>query len=558
MKGFKLSMLSFVLFLMVIFGMTMGVAAAVDDKTLDDAIEDTAEYIQRTVTNPQVGSVGGEWSIIGLARSDYDVSEEYYQKYYAEVEAYVKSMDGNFHDKRITEYSRVIVALTSIGKDPRTVAGYNLLTPLGDYENTISQGLNGSIWALIALDSGNYEMPQNSAAKIQATRDMYIDRILECQLNDGGFSLLGGTPAAAAGDHESDPDITGMALQALAKYQNRGDVKQVIDEALARLSELQQNDGGFLSWGESNSESVVQVIVALAELGIPLDDSRFVKKGNTLLDNLMSFYVPGNGFLHVADGSGSSIMASEQGLYGLVAAQRVRDGQSSLYRMSDAITVAKGPEQDLETGQGLADKHPDIKVQPIIEPDKTFKDIGGENLQNDLPAIEGLAARGIIDGKGDGNFDPEGTMSRAEFATIVVRGLGLTPEENSRFTDVIAGSWYAPYVGTAYEYGIVTGTSDTEFNPSGTITRQEAAVMVARAAELCGLEMTMDDQAVRDMLAQFPDYIQSAEWAREALAFCYQEQILDQSDMEILPQAAVKRHEIARMLYQMLGGANLL
>ena len=182
-------------------------AFAVENAALDAAVMDTAEYMYKAVPNPQVGSIGGEWAVIGLARSGYEIPEEYYQKYYSTVEKYVKSLDGNLHDKKYTEYSRLIVALTSIGKDPTDVAGYNLLTALGDYDKTIWQGMNGPIWALIALDSGNYPMPQNPDAKTQATRDMYIQRILECQLPDGGWSLFGGTASASSGDGVSDPDI---------------------------------------------------------------------------------------------------------------------------------------------------------------------------------------------------------------------------------------------------------------------------------------------------------------------------------------------------------------
>lgn len=97
------------------------------------------------------------------------------------------------------------------------MAGYDLTKALGDYDKTIWQGLNGPIWALIALDSRDYPMPVNPEAKTQATRQMYIDRILECQLPDGGWSLFGGTEAAGSGDGVSDPDITGMALQAPGK-----------------------------------------------------------------------------------------------------------------------------------------------------------------------------------------------------------------------------------------------------------------------------------------------------------------------------------------------------
>ena len=157
--------------------LSTGAWAAVSDERLADAVTDTAAYMYRTVKDPQVGSIGGEWAVLGLARSGYEVPEEYYQKYYATVESYVKACDGVLHDKKYTEYSRLIVALSSIGKDARDVAGYDLTKPLGDYGKTIWQGLNGPIWALIALDSKDYPMPENPEAATQATRQMYIDRI---------------------------------------------------------------------------------------------------------------------------------------------------------------------------------------------------------------------------------------------------------------------------------------------------------------------------------------------------------------------------------------------
>ena len=141
------------------------------------------------------------------------------------------------HERKYTEYSRVILALTAIGRDPSKVAGYNLLMPLGDFEKTIWQGLNGPIWALIALDSGNYEIPKNPAAKTQATRQLYIDEILNSQMKGGGWSLTG------TGD--SDVDISAMALQALAKYQDQKAVKTATDKALTYLSKVQDSKGGY-------------------------------------------------------------------------------------------------------------------------------------------------------------------------------------------------------------------------------------------------------------------------------------------------------------------------
>ncbi len=557
MRVIKKVLLIFIASMMIIASMAVPALGAVDDAALEAAIKNTAAYMYKTVSNPQVGSIGGEWAVLGLARSGYDVPEEYYEKYYTIVEEYVESLNGNLHDKKYTEYSRVIVALSSIGKDARNVGGYDLTKALGDYDRTIWQGMNGPIWALIALDSGNYPVPENPEAETQATREMYINRILECQLPDGGWSLFGGTSAAASGDGISDPDITGMVLQALAKYQNRADVKKATEEALNCMSEMQDDKGGFSSWGTPNSESCVQMIVGLSELGISLDDSRFVKNGNTILDNLMTFYIKDGGFLHTANGSGSNQMAAEQGFYALVAAQRARQGRNSLYRMDDSLKIT-GEADAASSGSGLPGKNEHITYRPITIPGRTFDDITGVHAHKNQPAIEALASREIINGKTENMFYPEATMTRAEFAAIVVKSLGLEPVVNDKFLDVNSAEWYAPFVGTAVSYGIVNGTSDTIFNPSGTITRQQAAAMIARAAKLCGMDTNMDNGEIRDVLAQFGDYVKTDDWARQPLAFCYNQNILDQSELEINPDALVSRCEIAQMIFNMLGVANLL
>jgi hypothetical protein len=222
--------------------------------------------------------------------------------------------------------------------------------------------------------------------------------------------------------------------------------------------------------------------------------------------------------------------------------------------MGDAISVkvsSGGP----AAGAGLPGKHADVKSVPITAAGTTFSDV---KYHANKTAIEALAARQIINGMGDGTFAPNNNMTRAQFATITVKALGLTPKANSVFTDVAAVAWYAPYVGTAYTYGIVNGRSATSFDPSGTITRQEAATMVARAAKLCGMNTDYTTAAARDVLSQFGDYTSCASWAMAPLAFCYDQGILDDSVLNIQPTQEIKRCEIAQMLYNMLDQANLL
>lgn len=525
----------------VLFSLAVPTFAA---SSVQSEVQSSAAFMLSSVKSPEVGSIGGEWAVIGLARSGYSVPADYYDEYYTRIEKYVKNCSGVLHERKYTEYSRVVLALTAIGRDPLNVAGYNLLMPLGDFDKTIWQGLNGPIWALIALDSGNYDIPKNTSAKTQATRQLYIDEILSRQQKDGGWNLTG------TGD--SDVDITAMALQALAKYQDQKAVKTATDSALTWLSKNQDSKGGFASWGTTNVESVAQVIVALCELGISLDDSRFVKNGHTLTENLLSFRQSNGGFYHVLDGSdGNNQMSAEQGFYALVAINRAENGKNSLYRMGDVTKATTKPSTTVKKGNADAS----VNVPGVTAPGTTFSDI--KNHANKA-AIEALASRGIINGMSKDNFAPNKTMTRAEFAAIVTRALGLPAKDTKAFTDVPSSKWYAGYIGAANSSGIVNGVGSGKFNPDGTITRQEAAAMVARAAKLCGLDTSMDAGATKDVLAQFGDYRSVASWAKESLAFCYYTNILDQSALKIEPTKAILRCEIAQMLYNMLTAAELI
>ena len=82
--------------------------------------------------------------------------------------------------------------------------------------------------------------------------------------------------------------------------------------------------------------------------------------------------------------------------------------------------------------------------------------------------------------------------------------------------------------------------------------------MVVNAAKLCGMDTTMTISEAENILSQFPDYQKSSGWARTFLGFCYDQDILSQDDMTLEPGRAVKRCEIAEMLYRMMDRAELL
>lgn len=295
-------------------------------ETWREAYEETGAYLQAQ-TAPTVGSIGGEWAVIGLSRAGL-LSDETAQSYEQTVEDYVKQAGSvRLHHAKSTENSRTILGLTAAGYNAANVAGVDLTAGLTDMAYLRAQGTNGPIWALIALDCHGYDIPQCADGEEQTTREGLVAEILSYQCSDGGWALMGG---------ESDVDMTAMALTSLAPYQEETDVKAAVDAALTYLSDAQQDDGGFMGWGTANSESCAQVIVALTALGIdPAADSRFVKNGASPLDGLCAFACEGGGFCHSNEQAEPDGMATEQGFYALAAYDRFRQGMTSLFDMTD-------------------------------------------------------------------------------------------------------------------------------------------------------------------------------------------------------------------------------
>ena len=306
-----------------------------EDTGYSEYLKKALANIKKKVPTPTIGSSSGEWAVLALARGNADVLNSYYDGYYDRVVAYVRDniSSGKLNADKSTDNARIALALTAIGEDPTSVGGHNLLTALDDVTYDLKQGINGPIWALIALDSKNYT---------SSSRDQLIKAILDNRTSEGGWALDGTV---------TDVDMTAMAIQALAPYyKSNKNVQDVVDAALAWLSTKQSSDGGFSSWGKANAESCAQVIVALSALNIDADtDSRFVKNGHSALENLLTFEQADGSFLHTLPGSDkdNNQMSSEQGTYALVAYDRFKTGKNSLYNMTDAVKRADASAQEV-------------------------------------------------------------------------------------------------------------------------------------------------------------------------------------------------------------------
>ena len=504
---------------------------AISDGGADIAsmIQNAAAYVSDMAPSPAPGAIGGEWAVLGVLRSGAQAPANYFESYKKSLAETLRSSNGVLHQKKYTEYSRAVIALSALGEDPRSFAGFDIVSPLTDFEKTVWQGINGPVWALIALDCCGYGGDE--------IRLSYIGHILSLEKEGGGWSL-------SSSSTEGDVDVTAMVITSLAPYRDRSEVRGAVERGLTLLSDAQNERGGYSSFGVENSESAAQVLTAMSSLAIPYTDERFVKNTNTIPDYLKTYLRSEGGFAHEAGDKSANLMATEQCLYSLAAAERLLKGQTSLFDMSDVLKSEK-PSSEVDSG-----------AKDVIKyPNKTFEDI------KDLPereAIEGLAERGIVNGISETSFAPEATMTRAQYATITVNALALPSAAVKAFDDVNEEDWFYPYVGTAYSYKLVNGVSESRFSPSGTITREQAAVMLRRAAALCGLDTDMSGYSLRDILSEFSDYTTVSDWAADAVAFCYKEAILDPDVLEIKPQEAVTRKEIAKTLFVLLKKADLI
>lgn len=317
-------------------------AAAVETPTYDagTVLKATMAKLAETVTAPAFGTNAGEWTILALARGGYfDVDDSYFTDYYSRIVETVNTKaasvnkNGALHKAKSTDNSRLIVALSAIGKDAAAVGDWDLTAPYSDFDWIKNQGINGVIWALIALDSHDYSA---------STRQQCVDFILDKQLADGGWALSGSA---------ADPDVTGMALQALYNYKDQPAVSAAAQSAFACLSNIQCPNGTYASFGDENSESCAQVIVTCTTWGIDPDtDSRFIKNGTSVVDALLGYYLPEEAaFSHAPNGTFNN-MSTDQACYALVAYSRFLSGETTLYDMSDVTLDVPATDEIPDSG----------------------------------------------------------------------------------------------------------------------------------------------------------------------------------------------------------------
>ncbi len=175
-------------------------------------------------------------------------------------------------------------------------------------------------------------------------------------------------------------------------------------------------------------------------------------------------------------------------------------------------------------------------------------------------AVNDMGSRMVVTGIGGGIYEPERSITRAEFAAIIVRAMGLKKDATeSAFGDVTLTDWFNGYVGTATAYGLVTGYDSSSYRPNETITREQAMTILERAMKKIGLEVQLTDGEIASLLAAYADGSDVSDYARTGVAACLKTGVINGSSATTLsPKDYVTRAEVAVMIQRLLLNSGLI
>lgn len=175
-------------------------------------------------------------------------------------------------------------------------------------------------------------------------------------------------------------------------------------------------------------------------------------------------------------------------------------------------------------------------------------------------AVNDMGSRLVINGVNKTTFNPNADITRAEFAAIIVRGLGLKlGDGKTAFADVPANSWYAGAVETASEYGLITGFEDGTFQPNAPITREQAMNIIAKAMKLTGIADQTGTVDVTSVLTAFTDGGNIGVWAKDSMALAAKAGLISgRGDNKLEAKANVTRAEVAVLIQRLLQKSGLI
>lgn len=353
-------------------------------------------------------------------------------------------LNVGYKPETTNDYSRLLLTLSAVDLGT-SYKGEDLLVKIKSfqqndgafYQKSLQEEgmVNGHMWAILAITSTGNAIPQNEKAK---------SWLLGQQNNDGGFPWLVG--------NESDADDTAIALQVLHILGENKEKSQAMANALKFMATYQNSDGGFeasVMMGEdSNTASSAWVYQGLTALGIDGSLGEWRRNGNTVVDYIKDAQLTDGSFEWKSAVTASPVKMSAYAL-------------SALSQRPYPVNV------DYSTFKSTI----------------VFSDISTAHWAYD--AVMTLVDQGALSGYPDGSFKPEKSVTRTEFTSMLIKARGLEGSYNKTlvFEDVPKGYWGYKFIGLAYENGFINGRSPFTFDPYGTITGAELATIAVNTMD---------------------------------------------------------------------------
>ncbi|WP_232101797.1 X2-like carbohydrate binding domain-containing protein [Paenibacillus sp. URB8-2] len=186
-----------------------------------------------------------------------------------------------------------------------------------------------------------------------------------------------------------------------------------------------------------------------------------------------------------------------------------------------------------------------------------FKDVAKHWAKD---AVNDMGSRMIVTGSGNNMFNPDQDITRAEFAAIIVRGLGLKLESAAApFSDVQQSDWYNDIIQTSYAYNLISGFEDGTFRPNDKITREQAMTIIAKAMTITDLKAKLPSKAAGEVLSSFGDANKISGWAKNSAADCLQAGIISgRTSSQLSPKDNITRAEVAAIIQRLLQKSELI
>ena len=395
------------------------------------------------------------WDTLTLDNLEYDAETDTYiaDKDFLLMYTGTGALTGNVYSWKSSNPDVLSVGVKSIPVEDLLKYGYTQ-EQIDKYKE---QGKNTVAVTLAELDNDN--IPEEGV-KVTLTGSMIVDD----ETYKKEFTVLVKKSNSSEGDLTDKEKAEADIANAIANIKG----KTYYSNTMLDFTKTGKLYGSEIEWSSSNTDVITDfgdVIRPSTTTTTTVKITVTAKYGEEVVEESFNVYVRGSKTTSSSGGGGGGGGGASSGSGGI--------------RVSGAVT---GP----STSFGTEALTPEEAAGLI------FNDIGSVDWAKE--AIEALYEKNIISGYGNGLFNPNGAVTREQFVKMVVLALGLSSDssEGMPFTDVDSQEWYAPYISTAYDLGIVTGKDDGSFGIGESITRQDMAVMCMRALNAAGIELTQD------------------------------------------------------------------